>query len=81
MNIKNIHPGEILKEDFLESSQHNATTLAKKLHISPSHLERILAGQAPITAKIAKGLAKTFAPGAHFWLGLQHDYEEMEMTK
>jgi addiction module HigA family antidote len=74
-NLKNIHPGEILKEEFLVPLNISAYRLAKETFIPQTRVGEILRGNRRITADTAIRLAKYFGTSAKFWLSLQDDYD------
>jgi addiction module HigA family antidote len=79
--LKNIHPGEILKEEFLEPLEITAYRLSKETFIPQTRISEILKGNRRITADTALRLAKYFGTSAKFWLGLQDDFDlEEEQT-
>jgi len=73
--LKNIHPGEILKEDFLEELNISAYRLAKDTGIPQTRISQILKNNRRITADTALRLSKYFGNTPKFWLGLQDDYD------
>jgi antitoxin HigA-1 len=73
--LKNIHPGEILKEEFLSPLNVTAYKLAKDIEIPQTRISEILKGNRRITADTALRLSKYFGNSAKFWLGLQDDYD------
>jgi antitoxin HigA-1 len=73
--LKNIHPGEVLMEDFLLPLQITAYRLSKEIAIPQTRLSEILKGRRRITADTALRLSKYFGNSAKFWLGLQDDYD------
>lgn len=73
--LKNIHPGEILKEEFLEPLSITAYRLSKETFIPQTRISEILKGNRRITADTALRLSKYFGTTAKFWLGLQDDYD------
>lgn len=73
--LKNIHPGEILKEEFLKELNISAYRLAKDTSIPQTRLSEIIKGKRRITADTALRLSKYFGNTAKFWLGLQDDYD------
>ncbi|MCU0403847.1 MAG: HigA family addiction module antitoxin [Chitinophagaceae bacterium] len=80
--LKNIHPGEILSEEFLIPLQITAYRLAKDIHIPQTRLSEIIKGNRRITADTALRLSKYFGNSAKFWLGLQDDFDiEEEMAQ
>jgi addiction module HigA family antidote len=79
-NIKNIHPGEILMEEFLVPLGISAYRVSKDIAIPQTRMSQILKGQRRITADTALRLSKYFGNSAKFWLGIQADYDlEEEM--
>lgn len=73
--LKNIHPGEILLEEFLMPLEITPYRLAKETFISQTRVSEIIKGKRRVTADTALRLAKFFGNSAKFWLGLQDDYD------
>lgn len=73
--LRNIHPGEILQEEFLEPFRITAYRLAKEIKIPQTRISQILQGRRRITADTALRLSEFFGNSAQFWLGLQDDYD------
>lgn len=73
--LKNIHPGEILQEEFLTPLELSAYKLSKDIGIPQTRISEILKGNRRITADTALRLAKYFGNSAKFWLGLQDDFD------
>ena len=73
--IKNIHPGEILLEEFLIPLEISAYRLSKDIAIPQTRISEIIKGNRRITADTALRLSKYFGNSAKFWLGLQDDYD------
>jgi addiction module HigA family antidote len=73
--LKNIHPGEILSEEFLVPFNITAYKLAKDIGIPQTRISEILKGNRRITADTALRLSKYFGNSAKFWLGLQDDFD------
>jgi addiction module HigA family antidote len=79
--LKNIHPGEVLAEEFLLPFSITAYRLAKEIGIPQTRISEILHGRRRITADTALRLATYFGTSAKFWLSLQDDYDlEEEQT-
>ena len=74
-NLKNIHPGEVLLEEFLIPFSVTAYRLSKDTAIPQTRISEILKGRRSITAHTALRLSKYFGNSAKFWLGLQNDYD------
>jgi antitoxin HigA-1 len=70
-----IHPGEILRELYLEPLEMTPYALAKQLHIPRTRIERIVAEKTGITSDTALRLAKYFRTTPEFWTNLQSAYE------
>ena len=73
--LKNIHPGEVLLEEFLIPFGISAYKLAKDINIPQTRVSEILKGNRRITADTALRLSKYFGNSAKFWLGLQDDFD------
>jgi len=79
-NLKNIHPGEILSEEFLISFNITAYKLAKDIKIPQTRISEIIKGNRRITADTALRLSRYFRNSPKFWLGLQDDFDIEEET-
>lgn len=81
--IKNIHPGEILLEEFLLPLNITAYRLAKDTGIPQTRVSAIIKCNRAVTAGTALRLSKYFGTTAKFWLGLQDDFdlEEEKLSK
>ena len=82
--LENIHPGEVLMEEFLLPMEISAYRLSKDLDIPQTRISQILKGKRRITADTALRLSSYFGNSAKFWLGLQNDYdieEEQRINK
>lgn len=73
--LRNIHPGEILLEEFLVPLEISAYKLSKDTGIPQSRISAIVKGNRRMTADTALRLAKYFGNSAKFWLGLQNDFD------
>ena len=73
--LPNIHPGEILQEEFLNEFHITAYRLAQDLRIPQTRVAAILKGKRRITADTALRLGRYFGNSPKFWLGLQNDYD------
>ncbi len=78
--LNNIHPGEILLEEFLIPLEITAYRLAKETYIPQTRISEIIKGNRRITADTALRFSKYFGTSAKFWLGLQDDYDLEEET-
>jgi addiction module HigA family antidote len=79
--LANIHPGEILLEEFLKPLNISAYRLSKELGIPQTRTSQIIKGHRSITADTALRLSCYFGNTAKFWLGLQNDYDLEEEKK
>jgi addiction module HigA family antidote len=73
--LSNIHPGEILLEEFLKPLNISAYRLSKDIGIPQTRTSEIINGRRSITADTALRLSYYFGNSAKFWLGLQNDYD------
>jgi addiction module HigA family antidote len=73
--LKNIHPGEVLLEEFLKPFGITAYKLSKDVDIPQTRVSEIVKGNRRITADTALRLSKYFGTTPKFWLGLQDDYD------
>lgn len=74
-DLSPIHPGEILREDFLEPFGITQHRLATSIGVPPRRINEIVHGKRSITADTALRLARAFGNSAQFWLNLQDSYE------
>ena len=79
--LSNIHPGEVLLEEFLKPLGITAYKLSKDIGIPQTRTSEILKGRRRITADTALRLSYYFGNNAKFWLGLQDDYDIEESEK
>jgi len=75
LKLAPVHPGEILREEFLAPLHLTADQLALDIHVPVRRVQDIILGKRVVTADIALRLARYFGTSAHFWLGLQMDYD------
>jgi len=73
--LENIHPGEILLEEFLLPMKISAYRLSKDTEIPQTRISQIIKGKRRITADTALRLSSYFGNSAKFWLGIQDDYD------
>lgn len=73
--LRNIHPGEVLLEEFLTPMEISAYRLSKDTFIPQTRISEIIKGRRRITADTALRLSKYFGTSAKFWLGLQDDFD------
>ena len=73
--LNNIHPGEILLEEFLTPLKISAYKLSKDINIPQTRISEIIKRRRRITADTALRLSNYFGNSAKFWLGLQDDFD------
>ena len=78
--IPPLHPGEILKEEFLDPLHISQYRIAKDINVPPRRINEIVLGKRSITADTALRLAKYFGVSPQFWLNLQIHYD-LEVAK
>ena len=76
--LPNIHPGEILAEEFLKPFKISAYRLAKETKMPATRVSEIIKGRRRITADTALRLSKFFGNSPEFWLGIQIEYDLRE---
>jgi len=79
--LLNIHPGEILLEEFLLPMNVSQNALARATSVPPRRINEIVLGKGGVTADTALRLAVVFGTSEGFWLGLQADYDLEEARK
>jgi len=77
--LPNIHPGEILLEEFLIPMNISQNALARAAGVPPRRINEIVLGKRGVSADSAVRLAKTLGTSERFWLGLQADYDLEEV--
>jgi addiction module HigA family antidote len=70
-----IHPGEILREEFMKPRDLSQNALARALNVPPRRINEIVLEKRGITADTALRLARYFGTSAELWTGLQADYD------
>ena len=80
--IPPIHPGEILKEEFLDEMNLSQYRLAKDINVPPRRINEIVLGKRGITADTALRLGRYFSMSPQFWINLHTHYDlEVELDK
>lgn len=80
--LKNIHPGKVLKEEFLKQHNISAYRLCMDINVPQTRISEIIKGNRSITADTALRLSRYFGNTPNFWLGLQNDFDiEEEITQ
>ena len=79
--LANVHPGEILLEEFLQPMGISQNKIANEIGVPPRRINEIVHGKRAISADTAVRLAKYFGTSDAFWLGLQADYDIEEVRK
>ena len=73
--LQPVHPGEVLKHDFMEPLGLSAAALAKAVGVTPARINEIVRGRRGVTAETALRLARYFNTDARSWMNLQDRYE------
>jgi addiction module HigA family antidote len=73
--MRPVHPGEVLREEYLAPLGMSANALASALHVPANRVSAIIAGKRNVTADTALRLARFFGTSPEFWLNLQQSYE------
>jgi addiction module HigA family antidote len=73
--LEPIHPGEILKEDFMDELGLSINRLARDISVPPNRVSEIIHGERSITADTALRFERYFGVEAQFWLNLQSEYD------
>ena len=83
MNIvlDNVHPGEVLLEEFLTPLGISQNRLARDIAVPPRRINEIVHGNRAVSADTALRLARYFGTSEGFWMGLQADYNLEEARK
>ncbi|MEO8925235.1 MAG: HigA family addiction module antitoxin [Caldimonas sp.] len=79
--LEEIHPGEILLEEFLKPMGITARQLAADIDVSPSRISELVHGTRPVTADTALRLGLFFSMNPRFWLNLQTEYDMRIATR
>jgi addiction module HigA family antidote len=70
-----VHPGEVLREEFMIPLGVSINALARDLHIPPSRVSKIVNQERAITADTAMRIARYFGTSDEFWMNLQSRYD------
>ena len=79
--LPNIHPGEVLLEEFLKPLGISQNRLARAMGVPPRRINEIVHGKRAVTADTALRLARALGTSEQFWMGLQADYDLEEARK
>ncbi|MGA7986665.1 MAG: HigA family addiction module antitoxin [Burkholderiales bacterium] len=79
--LRNVHPGEVLLEEFLLPMGTSQNALARAIGVPPRRINEIVLGKRAVTADTAIRLARHFGTSEQFWMGLQTDYDLEEARK
>lgn len=85
MNMRNkmrpIHPGEVLREEFLTPLNMTPHALSMHLRVTPSRINEIVKGERPVTLETALRLGRFFNTTPEFWMNLQQTYDLKTLPK
>ncbi|HEX5676652.1 MAG TPA: HigA family addiction module antitoxin [Alcanivorax sp.] len=79
--LANIHPGEVLLEEFLKPMALSQNKLAREIGVPPRRINEIVLGKRSVSADTAVRLARYFGTSEKFWMGLQADYDLEEVHR
>jgi len=79
--LRNIHPGEVLLEEFMKPAELSQNALARDIGVPPRRINEIILGKRGISADTAIRLAKRFRNSERFWMQLQTDFDLEEARK
>jgi addiction module antidote protein, HigA family len=79
--LPNVHPGEILLEEFLSPMEISQNALARSIGVPPRRINEIVLGKRAVTADTALRLAHYFGTSEQFWMSLQASYDLEEARK
>lgn len=74
-NLVPVHPGEILREDYIKDRGLTVTEVAKGIGIARANLSAVVNERAGISPELAVKLSEAFGNTAQFWVNLQKNYE------
>jgi addiction module HigA family antidote len=80
-SLPNIHPGEILLEEFLRPMSISQNALARAIGVPPRRVNEIVLGKRSVSADTALRLARALGTSERFWLGLQADFDLEESRR
>ena len=72
---RRLHPGRVLREEYMEPMRLDAAALAHALGVPPCQIAPVIDDQGPVTSDLALRLARCFRTSPQFWLGLQTSYD------
>jgi len=75
IKLPNVHPGEVLLEEFLVPMGISQNRIARNIGVPPRRINEIVHGKRAVTADTALRLARYFGTSEEFWMGLQADYD------
>ena len=80
-DLPNVHPGEVLLEEFLAPMELSQNRIAREIGVPPRRINEIVHGKRSVTADTALRLARYFGTSEQFWMGLQADYDLEEARR
>lgn len=79
--LENVHPGEVLQEEFLKPLGLSQNAAERALGVPPRRINEIVLGKRAVTSDAALRLARYFGTSERFWIGLQTDYDLEEARR
>ncbi len=80
-HLRNVHPGEVLDQEFLQPLALSQNALARAVAVPPRRINEIVLGKRAVTADTALRLARAFGTSAEFWMNLQASYDLEETAR
>ena len=81
LRLANVHPGEVLLQDYMKPFGIRASDLARAMDVPTRTVRELVEGKRAVTADIALRLAGVFGTTGRFWLGLQCDFDLDELVR
>ncbi len=79
--LKNVHPGEVLDQEFLQPLGLSQNALARAISVPPRRINEIVLGKRGVTADTALRLGRAFSTSAEFWMNLQAGFDLEEAAR
>ena len=79
--LKNVHPGEVLDQEFLQQLGLSQNALARAIGVPPRRINEIVLGKRGVTADTALRLGRAFSTSAEFWMNLQASFDLEEAAR
>ena len=81
LRLRSVHPGEVLREEYMKPFGIGIADLARAMGVAPARIRGIVRGTRSVSTEMALALEAVLGTGARFWLGLQCDYDLERATR